>query len=150
MCLGPQEGAGCDHSPACLGSRAGSQGSQDEEALLVKMSAGLMGSPAPILSPHSFLLPVCQYCIGFELECPRNTFIRQIAHFIKEALGSACKAGRSPTTQNQRLWLAREGFKGRRSGSLSVTESLLQPLLQVVLASLTTDDAERRPFRGSH
>lgn len=58
---------------------------------MVEKSAGLRGSPASTLSSHSTLPPARQYFPGFELECPRNAFIRQTALFIKEALGSACK-----------------------------------------------------------
>lgn len=60
-----------------------------EGVLFVEKPAGLKGAPAPTLSSHS-LLPACQYCTGFELECP-NAFTRQTALSIKGALGSVCK-----------------------------------------------------------
>lgn len=63
---------------------------RNEGVLFVEKPAGLRRPPAPTLSPHSSLLPACQYCTGFELECP-NAFIMQTTVFIKEALGSACK-----------------------------------------------------------
>lgn len=57
----------------------------------------------PFLSP-----PACQCCTGFELECPRNAFIRQIALLIRKALVSACSIRRSS--------LPTETFKGYRLG----------------------------------
>lgn len=71
---------------------------------MVETSAGLRGPQLPSCFFHSFVFPSCQYCIGFELKRPRKTFIRQIALFIKEALGSVCKtATKSNNTGTEAL-----------------------------------------------